>query len=91
MKKADLGEWFFYVIRCADLTLYAGISTDPVKRFLDHAAGVGAKYLRPSTRRPMKLVLVQSCVSKSAALRMEASFKRLSHTGKIGYVMGYGR
>jgi putative endonuclease len=91
MKKADLGEWFFYVIRCADRTLYAGITTDPVKRFTEHVVGTGAKYLRPSTRRPMKLVLVESCTSKSAALRTEARFKKLSHTGKLAYVMGYGR
>lgn len=87
----DVGEWFFYVIRCADLTLYAGITTDPVKRFNEHVMGAGAKYLRPSTRRPMKLVHVDSCTSKSAALKLEARFKKLSHTGKIAYVMGYGR
>ena len=38
--------WFLYVIRCADDSLYTGVSTDVNRRLSVHRAGKGAKYLR---------------------------------------------
>ena len=41
-----MDEWYLYVIRCRDGSLYTGISTDVERRFADHQADNGAKYLR---------------------------------------------
>ena len=84
-------RWYFYVVRCADDTLYAGIATDVVARFLKHSTGVGAKYLRPQIKRPMQLVLVQESPTKSGAMSLEAHFKRWPRTRKIAFILGFGR
>ena len=35
--------WKLYILRCADNTLYTGITTDVEKRFKAHSSGKGAK------------------------------------------------
>tara|TARA_Y100000310_G_scaffold315809_2_gene366815 strand:- start:6149 stop:6451 length:303 start_codon:yes stop_codon:yes gene_type:complete len=73
--------WFFYVIRCSDQSLYAGITTDVERRVRDHnTSSKGAKYTR--SRRPVFLVLTRSFDNKSAALKYEWGFKKLSKRNK---------
>ena len=52
--KSQPTNWSVYVIRCADGSLYTGISTDPGRRFQQHADGRGAKFFR--TRRPLEII-----------------------------------
>ncbi|NOY73121.1 MAG: GIY-YIG nuclease family protein, partial [Gammaproteobacteria bacterium] len=36
--KPDFGsEWYVYIIRCSDTSLYTGITTDVERRFSEHA------------------------------------------------------
>ena len=43
--------WYVYLLRCADATLYCGVTTDMERRLREHNAGSrGAKYTR--ARRP---------------------------------------
>ena len=37
---------FVYILRCADRTLYTGVTNDTDKRVADHNAGRGARYTR---------------------------------------------
>ena len=48
--------WFIYIIRCADGSLYTGITTDVSRRFAEHARSGprAARYLRG--RGPLTLV-----------------------------------
>ena len=47
--------WYVYLLRCADATLYCGVTTDMERRLREHNAGSrGAKYTR--ARRPVELV-----------------------------------
>ena len=76
-----------YVVQCGDHTqsLYCGISTDPDRRLKEHNESKrGAKYTR--SRRPVRLMFVQFCGSKSAALKKEAAFKKLTRTKKLMYM-----
>lgn len=73
-------EWFLYIIRCADGTLYTGITTDVVKRFAAHSQGKGAKYTRG--RGPLQLVYQEKCADHSQALKREIAVKRLSRIEK---------
>ena len=38
--------WFLYVLRCADDSLYTGISPDVTQRLRLHESGRGARYVR---------------------------------------------
>jgi putative endonuclease len=72
--------WQVYMIICDDGSLYTGITTDPRRRFAQHATGCGAKYFRG--RRPLQLVYVEDGHSRSSATVREAEIKRLSRVAK---------
>ena len=52
-----MSDWYLYLIRCRDNTLYTGISTDVGRRLAQHrgAGNTGSKYL--NGRGPLRLVL----------------------------------
>ena len=73
--------WFVYILRCADDTLYTGVSTDVARRLREHETGkAGAKYTR--ARGPLMLVYSEVCASRSDAQKREAAIKRLTRTEK---------
>jgi len=76
-----MNNWTCYLLHCADNTLYCGITNDLDKRLAAHNAGAGAKYTR--SRRPVKLVYVEACADKSAALQREMAIKALPRTAKL--------
>ncbi len=75
-----LEEWFVYLVRCADDSLYCGIAKDPDKRFTAHQSGKGARYTR--IRRAMELVYREGPYTHGDALRREMSIKLLSKARK---------
>ncbi len=75
-------SWFVYILRCADNTLYTGITTDIENRIKQHN-GVdkkGAKYTR--NRRPVQLVYQEPSDSRSDASKRELSIKSLKKRQK---------
>ncbi|WP_324779872.1 GIY-YIG nuclease family protein [Thiobacillus sedimenti] len=75
--------WCVYILRCADGTLYTGITTDVARRVAEHngdGAG-GARYTR--ARRPVELVHVEAAADRIAAMRREAAIKRLDRGAKL--------
>ena len=72
--------WKLYILRCADGTLYTGITTDVDKRFRAHSSGKGAKYTRG--RGPLALVYREDCGDHSAALKREWEIKALTREEK---------
>ena len=73
-------KWYLYILRCADGTLYTGITTDVEKRLDAHRLGKGAKYTRG--RSPLELVYREECGSHSDALKREAAVKKMSRIQK---------
>ena len=73
--------WFVYIIKCADSTLYTGITNDVDKRLKKHESGKGAKYTRG--RGPFELMHVEEVENKSEALKREYEIKQLSKKNKI--------
>ncbi|HHJ36130.1 MAG TPA: GIY-YIG nuclease family protein [Gammaproteobacteria bacterium] len=74
--------WFIYILRCADDSLYTGITLDVDKR-LDEHNGIeknGAKYTLG--RRPVKLAYTESSNSRSAACKREYAIKNLTRSEK---------
>jgi putative endonuclease len=74
-------SWCCYILRCADDTLYTGITNDLEKRLAAHNQGLAAKYTR--ARGPVKLVLVEKCAGRSAALKREMAIKNLTRSEKL--------
>lgn len=76
-----MGDWFLYALRCADDTLYTGVTTDVVRRVAQHNAGRGARYT--SGRRPVRLIGAWRFADQSTAQRAEAQFRRLPRRQKL--------
>jgi uncharacterized protein (TIGR02453 family) len=72
--------WFVYLARCADGSLYTGVTTDPARRERAHNRGRGAAYTR--SRRPVRLVHLEPARDRGAALRRELEIKRLRREEK---------
>ena len=73
--------WKLYILRCADGSLYTGITTDLEKRIHAHNSGKGAKYTR--SRKPVELVYQEDCSDHSAALKRELEVKVLTKEQKL--------
>ncbi len=67
--------WRVYILRCADSSLYTGVSTRVAERVAAHNAGRGAKYTR--SRLPVELVYEERVGDRGEALSREAQIKRL--------------
>lgn len=74
-------DWWVYIVRCADDSLYTGVARDCIQRIGEHNAGAGAKYTR--TRLPVTLVYREAAESRSEAQSREHAIKRLSRTDKL--------
>jgi len=71
------------MLRCADGSLYTGITTDVARRVVEHNgdSGLGARYTR--SRRPVALVYAEPADNRAAASRREAAIKRLDRARKL--------
>lgn len=74
-------DWFLYLLRCADDTLYTGVTTDVARRLSEHNAGRGARYT--SGRRPVILIGAWAFRDQSSVQQAEAEFRRLSRRQKL--------
>lgn len=78
--------WYVYLLRCADATLYCGVTTDMERRLKEHNAGSrGAKYTR--TRRPVELVCCVAQPDASSACRLEWEVKRRPRAEKAAFLL----
>jgi putative endonuclease len=88
MTEKTQGMWFVYMLRCADNSLYTGITTDVQRRFGEHQSQgrLTARYLRG--RGPLELALQFEAGSRSDALQLEYLIKQLSVAEKRRLVGG---
>ena len=77
----DKKEWVVYLVRCADESLYCGITNDIEKRLVAHNSGKGAKYTK--SRMPVEMAGVSSKMTKSEALRLERQIKQVPARKKV--------
>ena len=75
-----MSNWYVYILRCSDNTLYTGATTNPNKRLETHNKGKGAKYTK--YRTPCKRVYLEGGYSKSDALKREYAIKQLTKKQK---------
>lgn len=78
-------DWAVYLCRCADDSLYTGVTTDIARRMHEHNHSTrGARYTR--VRRPVQLVYVEVVADRSAAQRREYQIRTLSRKAKLRLV-----
>ncbi|WP_319543750.1 GIY-YIG nuclease family protein [uncultured Pseudodesulfovibrio sp.] len=77
-------HWYVYLLRCADDSLYCGITTDINRRLKEHNAGTASKYTRP--RRPVALAACGEVADKSTALKLEIEIKKQHRNHKIAHL-----
>jgi predicted GIY-YIG superfamily endonuclease len=73
--------WIVYMLRCADGSLYTGITNDLRRRLAAHRAGTASRYTR--ARGPVRVVHREPAADRGAALKREAAIKRLPRTAKL--------
>ena len=74
-------EWVVYLVRCADESLYCGITNDIERRLVAHNSGKGSKYTK--SRIPVEMAGVSSEMTKSEALKLERHIKQVPAGKKI--------
>lgn len=67
-------NWYIYLIRCENNSLYTGITNNLEKRFQAHKNGKGAKYTK--IFKPIKIEIAFQVESKSSALKIEIYIKK---------------
>ena len=77
-------DWTVYILRCADGTLYTGITNHLERRLAEHEAGQGAKYTKG--RGPLQLVYQESCEDRGLASKRENEIKSLDRKAKLALV-----
>ncbi len=81
--------YYLYILKCADQTLYTGITVDVKRRVEEHNASLrGAKYTR--ARRPVELVYTKRFRNRSTATQAEARVKKLSRAAKLTLIASGG-
>jgi putative endonuclease len=76
-----MSDWFVYMLRCADNSLYTGVTTDVERRVVEHNAEKSVtKYTR--VRQPVSLAYQEKAESRSEACKREAQLKKLPKKDK---------
>lgn len=78
-------DWCVYLLKCADGTLYCGVTRDVERRLAEHNGlrGGGAKYT--ASRRPVVLVAAVPAPDRAEALRLELRIKRMRRSAKLAF------
>lgn len=73
--------YYLYILECADLTFYTGITTDLTRRIKEHNnSTLGAKYT--AARRPVKLLYSEEFENRSVASSREHEVKSMTRMEK---------
>ncbi len=80
-REIKMSDWFVYMLRCADNSLYTGVTTDVERRVVEHNAEKSVtKYTR--VRQPVSLAYFEKAASRSDACKREAQLKKLNKADK---------
>ncbi|SDK59829.1 GIY-YIG nuclease family protein [Sediminibacillus albus] len=80
-------NYYVYILKCKDGSLYTGYTNDLEKRISRHESGKGAKYTRG--RGPFQLVYYRSFATKQEALQQEYRIKKLPKIQKKRLIKSY--
>lgn len=81
-----VSNWFVYIVRCADDSLYTGITTDIPRRIEEHNTSSRKAAASTWARRPVSLVYQENIQTRSLATKREYQIKQLSRKQKLELV-----
>jgi len=85
MANKPINDWSVYIIRCADQSLYTGVTTDINRRIAEHNSPDSiTRYTR--VRQPVSLVYHETLSDRSSACKREHQIKKLSRLQKLTLV-----
>ncbi len=87
MNKKTSKQWFLYILKCCDGSLYTGITNDLARRMKQHSEGTASRYTR--SRLPVRFLFQEPCRGKSEALRKEYAMKALTRKQKELYIKNH--
>ncbi|AVQ27466.1 MULTISPECIES: GIY-YIG nuclease family protein [Fusobacterium] len=73
-------DYYVYIIRCKDNSLYTGITTDVERRYKEHKQGTGAKYTK--SKGVLKIEIIFKCNGRSEASKIEYYIKKMTKDQK---------
>lgn len=74
-------NWYVYMVRCCDNTLYTGITTNVGRRAKEHnAPGSETRYTR--SRQPVEMVYYENAANRSEAGKREYHIKKMTRQEK---------
>lgn len=80
-------DWSVYILKCADKTLYTGVTNNIEKRVVAHnTSPTGAKYTK--ARRPVKLVYYEDSLTRGEAQTRESEIKKIPRKDKLSLIKG---
>ena len=74
-------NWYVYLARCRDGSLYTGVATNPGERLKCHNAGRGSVYVR--SKGGATLLYMERHATKGLALRREREIKSWRREKKL--------
>lgn len=85
------GDWYVYILECADGSLYTGVARDLERRLRQHNGELigGPRYTRG--RRPVNLLWSAPAGDRSVAQQREAAIKNLSREAKLEMVHNHSK
>lgn len=87
--KKRVEQWYLYILKCNDHSLYTGVTKDMERRFKMHFQGKGARYTR--THRPLEVVYQETCKTRTQALVRECVVKALPKYKKLALIEQFER
>ena len=90
LKIPESNGFYFYVLLCADKSLYGGFSTNLKHRLKQHQTYRGAKYTKVKKRHPLKMIYFEKFENKHDALSAEYKFKHQKRSDKVNYLKKNG-
>ncbi len=78
-------EYYIYILRCQDNSLYTGIAKNYEKRFFEHLSGKGAKYTRSHKAKKIEVIFLAK--NKSEASIVESFIKKKKKKDKENIIV----
>jgi len=79
-------NWFVYLVRCKDGSLYCGITNDIENRLKTHNLGKGSKSCK-AHGLPVELVWIMGVENRSIASKIEYDIKKLTKKEKENLIV----
>jgi putative endonuclease len=85
-ERSEPNQWFVYILRCKDQSLYTGITNNLQRRLNEHRQGKGGYYT--NSFKALDIVYQEEQPTKQEALKREAQIKGWTRNKKLALIKG---